>query len=354
MSDKFYEKLNQFVVLAKAKEDLSVHPDSRREYRKQRNIHGGVDALSGQSTTAPGVSDAGIEARRGDSRITPEKVIAHGYGRSTSPDKHKQLAQDIHRSLLHSLKQQPKANLPKSEQEVSMPKKDFVQEHKNLVHVLEEGSKAERTAEAKEQSQELKEQMQKKAKLPVGPDVVSGPQLDNDIKFINSRAQVSGPTMLNVRDKIKKALDLTYGGQKIQKAKIDEGKTKEEKIKARTERGTHYLLPEVHLTGVHSNRMGRDKTTSKPAAQAVLSQLKRQPKPNLPKSEDMQKTTNPMEQPFHIHDVSGGQNLRITSKPMKLQDIHLRYGKNIEQKGFRLIPHNAEAVQADPKQPQRK
>lgn len=353
MSDKFYEKLEQFVVLAKAKEDLSVHPDSRREYRKQRNIHEGVDALHGQLTPAKGVSDVGIEARRGDSNVPKEQVISHGYGRATDPDKHKKLAQDIHRSLLHSLQQQPKADLPKSEGQSETLKKPYASEaQRGFFHSpgakeagitsadVKHWDKASKGKELPAHKSELQKDLDlrldsprtsitrrkrresgsslnlpigssfssttissggapavggssggsfamssNKAKLPVGPDVVSGPQLDNDVKFINSRAQVSGPTMLNVRDvrdKVKEALDKTYGQKKLNKS------------------------------------------------------------------------INPSEQHYHIHDISGGQNVRITAKPMKLGDIHSRYGKNIEQKGFRLIPHQPAAVQASPQQPQKK
>ena len=46
------------------------------------------------------------------------------------------------------------------------------------------------------------------------------------------------------------------------------------KRKERETRGTH-LFPESHITGVHHPKMGRDKTTSKAAAEAALAQQRR-------------------------------------------------------------------------------
>jgi len=50
-----------------------------------------------------------------------------------------------------------KANYEDEEDEVEMPKKEFVEEHKNLVEVLKSGSKEEQLKEAKDQASELKE-----------------------------------------------------------------------------------------------------------------------------------------------------------------------------------------------------
>jgi len=122
---------------------------------------------------------------------------------------------------------------------------------------------------------------------------VSGPQLDNDIKFVDSRAQVSGPTMLNIRGKAEKEL--------------------------RKEDGKQRPSPKVSIApgGLSVSKSSGDSL-------------------------------------YHIHDVSDGESNRITLRPMKLGDIHARYGKDIEKKGFRLIPHKPAKVRAAPQEPKKK
>jgi hypothetical protein len=56
----------------------------------------------------------------------------------------------------------PSGQLGKSEK-VSMPRKDFIEEHKDLVNTLKHPTKEKLEAEAKEQSEELKEEMNKEA-----------------------------------------------------------------------------------------------------------------------------------------------------------------------------------------------
>lgn len=65
-------------------------------------------------TTMPGVSDMGIEARRGD--IKKPGVVAHGYGRVTKPEIHLGRAKAIAQKQLESIRQEPKPSLPKSEE----------------------------------------------------------------------------------------------------------------------------------------------------------------------------------------------------------------------------------------------
>lgn len=75
----------------------------------------GRDILADQVTTEPGVSDVGIEIRRGDERN--KGVISHGYARVTDPKSHKEHAKRYLGALVGALKAQPKPNLPKSEVE---------------------------------------------------------------------------------------------------------------------------------------------------------------------------------------------------------------------------------------------
>lgn len=64
-------------------------------------------------TSASGVSDMGIEARRGDTR--KPGVMAHGFGRVTKPEAHMATAKKMAAKQLESIRKEPKPNLPKSE-----------------------------------------------------------------------------------------------------------------------------------------------------------------------------------------------------------------------------------------------
>jgi len=98
--------------LSKAKEDVSIPEKLRAEYRKQRRQFS-HDPLEAQITAQPGVSDRGIEARRGDTRNPG--VISHGYARVSSPEKHKELARKYFKEIGEKMRNTPKPNLPKSE-----------------------------------------------------------------------------------------------------------------------------------------------------------------------------------------------------------------------------------------------
>jgi hypothetical protein len=71
------------------------------------------DVYEGQLTPEKGVSDRGIEARRADPKV--QGIIAHGYGRTAKPEKHKERAKKQFKTILERVKAQPKPNLPKSE-----------------------------------------------------------------------------------------------------------------------------------------------------------------------------------------------------------------------------------------------
>lgn len=64
-------------------------------------------------TTMPGISEMGIEARRGD--VKKPGVVAHGYGRVTKPEVHLGRAKSMAQKQLQSIRQEPKPSLPKSE-----------------------------------------------------------------------------------------------------------------------------------------------------------------------------------------------------------------------------------------------
>lgn len=72
-----------------------------------------ADPYARQNTAIKGVSDRGIEARRGDTRI--KGTNAHGYSRVSSPEEHKATAKKYFRSILDKVRSMPKPNLPKSE-----------------------------------------------------------------------------------------------------------------------------------------------------------------------------------------------------------------------------------------------
>lgn len=67
-------------------------------------------------TAMYGVSEMGIEARRGD--IKKPGVIAHGYGRVTKPEVHLGRAKAMAQKQLQSIRQEPKPSLPKSEESI--------------------------------------------------------------------------------------------------------------------------------------------------------------------------------------------------------------------------------------------
>ena len=62
-----------------------------------------------------GISDRGIEVRRADAKVPG--IVAHGYGRIMSPEKHGERAKAWAKQDLARLKAQPKPNLTKEETE---------------------------------------------------------------------------------------------------------------------------------------------------------------------------------------------------------------------------------------------
>ncbi len=112
-----------FRSLKKAREDKKLAPNQRKKYRKERRAMEGRDPLADQMTSAPGVSDRGIEARRADASIPADKPIAHGYARTHSDiPKQKQKAKDYFRSILEA-QRSIKPNLDKSDALMAATKK---------------------------------------------------------------------------------------------------------------------------------------------------------------------------------------------------------------------------------------
>lgn len=98
--------------LHKAREESQIKdPVQRANFRTQRRKFS-RDHLADQVTAVPGVSDRGIEARRGDTRN--KGVVSHGYARVSDAEHHKQKARDYFRSIKDT-QSQIKPNLPKSE-----------------------------------------------------------------------------------------------------------------------------------------------------------------------------------------------------------------------------------------------
>jgi hypothetical protein len=81
-----------------------------------------ADPLANQLTPEKGVSDVGIEIRRADKRNPG--VVSHGYGRVSSPEKHKDIAANTLKRLVDHIKKQPKPNLTKAKVDEGKSKED--------------------------------------------------------------------------------------------------------------------------------------------------------------------------------------------------------------------------------------
>lgn len=87
-------------VLLKAKEDKMLPENQRKKFRQERSKFEGRDKLQDQVTSSPGVSDRGIEVRRGDARN--KGVVSHGYARVfEDPKKHMESAKKMFRKDLN-------------------------------------------------------------------------------------------------------------------------------------------------------------------------------------------------------------------------------------------------------------
>lgn len=117
--------------LKKAREDKSI-PESRRKEFRQERYKFSKDPLEAQLTSRQGVSDRGIEARRGDTRV--KGAIAHGYGRVSSPEKHKENARSYFKEVGERVRSLPKLNLTRSEDMEKGLKGDWKKEGYKIVY----------------------------------------------------------------------------------------------------------------------------------------------------------------------------------------------------------------------------
>jgi hypothetical protein len=115
------KRLKQSRQMQKAQEDKLVHPEARKEYRKNRRAEeiSPSDPYENQITSELGVSDRGIEARRGS---LVEGGIAHGYARTKSKEEHLSDAKKYFKKLYRKIKEQEKPDLTKEELAKQTPK----------------------------------------------------------------------------------------------------------------------------------------------------------------------------------------------------------------------------------------
>jgi GNAT superfamily N-acetyltransferase len=121
-------------ALQKAREEAHMPPEQKRSVRQERQKFS-QDPLEAKITTQPGVSVAGIEARRADPRVTEN--IAHGYIRTMSPAEHKERAKRYSVETYKRLKAQPKASLSISKSDddgpTPLPLPDFFERHEGII-----------------------------------------------------------------------------------------------------------------------------------------------------------------------------------------------------------------------------
>lgn len=141
---------------------LSTNTNRKIRFQNEKGINkpthmgqGGVGE-SGMGYTVRGgqyANDVSDGAYRRTNSKDHLKEHAGGYDR--------ELARKKAKSTLRDMKDMPKPNLPKSEENVKIPKKDLIEEHKKLVEVLESKSHKDDKKEAKDQKKELKDYMKK-------------------------------------------------------------------------------------------------------------------------------------------------------------------------------------------------
>lgn len=79
----------------------------RTLFKKYKTVKS--DPLQDEMTSAKGVSQSGIEARRSDTRN--KGILSHGFGRTTTPERHRERAIKYFKDTLNRLKK-IKPNLP--------------------------------------------------------------------------------------------------------------------------------------------------------------------------------------------------------------------------------------------------
>jgi hypothetical protein len=202
-----------------------------------------------------------------------------------------------HLKILAEQKAMKKPILGKEEDEVSMPKKDFIKEHKNLVHTLKTPSHKDDLAEAKEQGKELKEEMSK-AKLEEGAPA----DYKQDIR---AARQAPRPT---VNPTIHQPFDQNIGRSQAGSATA----------------GAH----KAAMTGIGgAGTKEALLAKAKQLHQKVLSGMQSQKAPNLPKSE--------------LEKAKIDQGLSIPAKNQARWDrggVHQDQSKGVHTAPFKSVP----------------
>jgi hypothetical protein len=276
-----------------------------------------ADPLASQLTPEKGVSDVGIEIRRADKRNPG--VVSHGYGRVSSPEKHKDIAANTLKRLVDHIKKQPKPNLTKAKVDEGKSKEDK-QKARSERHTV---------FNAKEFDSEAADKNKGTGAGVTRPD-------DKGVHAVYAKT----PKRLKERHQAKLDIlkempkpkltrsDIEAFDQKLTKARVDEGKSPEIKAADRAQRhpinisseGKKVGINQPGTKGVHApgsekpgislagekirvpkvpgggfKDMSRKKAVviAKDIHKQKLSELKAMPKPNLTASEGMSKAADP-------------------------------------------------------------
>lgn len=274
-------------ALAKAREDKAIAPERRKEFREAKlDMPGSQDFLANQLTSAKGVSERGIEARRGDSKVPG--AIAHGFGRVTEPSKHMESAKKLFRAIKNMQAKVPKMNLPKSENldkggkiRSNIPASDLAQAKAGMAHGL-----SRLHAETFGQDE--------KTRKPI----ISGSYLRSGARGMRFHAD-------------KSAHDINRNAVGVHKPALEDSRRPGDSVAGHDIRRDAQsikafmagpivgrikaILESDAFNRPNYNRGKKASAEIKGAHQKVLSDLKAMPKPNLPKSEDMSKAITPKE-----------------------------------------------------------
>lgn len=224
--EDFFKSVNKSLTetketLRKAKEDKLIPAEQRgafrEEKRKMDKEH--PDVIQGRLTGKPGTSDIGIEVRRG-SKQNPESAISpHGYARIFEPSVHAKVAKKLVRKMVDHLKNQPKPNLPKSEEMEKADNKPkpqsyhskLIQENRQVKARNQEKALAEFKNSQQAKTKAISEQPKlfdprlstmKKAEVKAIPDQISEPIIRNRIDY-NEPKMIQSPNIINNKDEDK-------------------------------------------------------------------------------------------------------------------------------------------------------
>jgi hypothetical protein len=286
-----------------------------------------ADPLANQLTPEKGVSDVGIEIRRADKRNPG--VVSHGYGRVSSPEKHKDIAVGQLKRLVDHIKSQPKPNLTKLELDKTSDHEkgvhqasystQYIKNGKTMHGISHAGIKAREAHEpssfeeydrSPKAAKEIHKEKLTELKNMPKPNLTKTKDDEHiqEAKTLENKHE----SELTSSDK-KRLVELGHiiddkkrqPKPNLTKAKVDEGKSKEDKQKARSERHTVFNAKEFDSEAPDKNKgtgagvtrpddkgvhavYAKTPKRLKERHQAKLDILKEMPKPNLPK-ENMDK-----------------------------------------------------------------